>query len=599
MRTNCCPGCQVNFTFGGSRPRSSLSRRPNFSSTTRSPLLLRCGHTFCEICVAEFVKKRFRPENERAPQNKSKGEVICPLCKVSTPVPNGVQDLPVNIYLAACIFSNPHVKLEQDFNSFIPSPTKKLLQEALSEESKIKNKDEKGVKLCSMCEDEKASCECKDCENIYCSSCFKRAHKISAVLRHHQPVALEQDDELNNNREVTCKDHNRPIEYFCKSDNTRICSRCFITGDHKQHDIQSFEEKNIEYIDKIDKELPKANKILSCLKKMDKRILAFMPTFKSEAKNVIEEISASFLYLHSLLQVKEREMLEKVCKNYDNCLEMLENKRKSTELSKHRLDITLKEAKRLSDNSSLIVDAEGILNDLTKSVKLPCMLADEDSVEEKSLKWDTNGKSEVLTAINSFGDILGDLAERVKFKTFEESPLDFSCDDDAASVCSVASTQSNVSSRDSFRRSSSIISDDAHDSDADNCRTRSSKTLKEVIAQPTVKGPPQKIIITHIISPSIFYVQLANNKTKLNMLSQNMNSWCSSGSSKKHQIPMTLERDMLVLAKYSLDKSWYRARVISVEDPSAGEESKGFEVSLLNFFFIKIEKMYSHLTRNV
>lgn len=576
MKINICQGCHCNFTFGGARPRSSTARiRP---SPTKTPLLLKCGHTFCETCMAQYLKKRFKGKNQ-----EYKAEISCPLCKKVTLLPNDVHDLPINIYIAACIFSNPLSKLEQNLNKFVPSPTKKLLQIGLSKQTQ--NKETK-VKLCGMCEDKKATCECKECENILCTLCFNMAHKISAAIRHHQPVAFEQDIERNNNTDVSCSEHNKPIEYFCKTDNTRICSRCFITGEHKQHDIQSFEEKNIEFIDKIELELPKANAILSCLKRIDKKILAVMPTFKTEAKNLIEEVSSSFLHLHALLQIKEMEILENICKIYDDSLNILEERRISSEVVKNKLDNTLKEAKQLCDNSSLIVDAQGILEEIQQVNTIPCILS-EDS-DNKSLKWVINGSSEILTAVDSFGSLVGDMADRIKFLTSEESPtsIDLNIDDDTESVCSMTSSVS-FSSKEGLKRCDSISSrsclstetnqDTDETTDGDNCRTRSTKAVQEIIAMPVVKGPPQKVVITHIHSPSSFYLQLASNKKKLETLSHNMNNWCRSGSANKH-IPLTLEKNMLVLAKYSLDKQWYRARVVSVEDPAEDDENQGFQV---------------------
>ena len=39
----------------------------------------------------------------------------------------------------------------------------------------------------------------------------------------------------------------RPIEYFCEDDETPICSRCVIMGDHKGHSIMSMEER-VSYV---------------------------------------------------------------------------------------------------------------------------------------------------------------------------------------------------------------------------------------------------------------------------------------------------------------------------------------------------------------
>ena len=41
-----------------------------------------------------------------------------------------------------------------------------------------------------------------------------------------------------------CETHEQSsIEYFCKTDKQAICSHCVIVGDHKDHDVQTMEDK--------------------------------------------------------------------------------------------------------------------------------------------------------------------------------------------------------------------------------------------------------------------------------------------------------------------------------------------------------------------
>lgn len=56
----------------------------------RIPLLLECGHTFCEGCITKWARLQ-------------KTQVLCPECTYSTPLTaegeKGVRNIPTNIYL--------------------------------------------------------------------------------------------------------------------------------------------------------------------------------------------------------------------------------------------------------------------------------------------------------------------------------------------------------------------------------------------------------------------------------------------------------------------------------------------------------------------
>ncbi|XP_005101957.1 RING finger protein 17 [Aplysia californica] len=587
MKITCCPGCNSNFTSVVVVPQSRGRQ-----TVSKCPLILRCGHTFCEVCMIQSAKKRtdvVQKEQGSLVEVEFKAEISCPICKRLTLLPSGVKDLPRNIYLTACISTNHHAKLEENLGHFVPLPTKKLLQKSMLDSMK----DNKSDLKCNMCGIKKASCECKECDNVLCSDCFNIVHKLSAAIKHHKPVAILREG--SKERETLCEEHKRPIEYFCTEDNVPICSRCYITGDHKQHPIVSFEEKNKDFVDEIQQELPVANAVLTCLKKVDKQILSTMPAFKSETKALIEKVNASFVNLHALLQAREMEIIDCLTAAYYNGLHELEEKRVKFEHCKLNLEISVKQAKKLTENSGFVMDAENTLEGLRGAKNIPCVLTDEDPVDVKRLQWQENGSSELLSAICSFGNIIGEMNDRVQFKTAEDAQLlQMVPDDDTDSVSSRSSAISNKS----VVRSESILSralstttdyteDDVElereDTDGGSLKSKTVAT-KETITEPIVKGPPQKVVLSHINSPNSFYVQLVSNRKKLETLSHNMNVWCSSTSSSKY-IPLTLERNMLVLARYSGDKQWYRARVLSIEDPSDDKGTTKFRVRVVYIDF--------------
>lgn len=60
----------------------------------RIPLLLECGHTYCEGCITKWARLQ-------------KTQVLCPECQNSTPLTTegekGVKDISANIYLLGVV----------------------------------------------------------------------------------------------------------------------------------------------------------------------------------------------------------------------------------------------------------------------------------------------------------------------------------------------------------------------------------------------------------------------------------------------------------------------------------------------------------------
>ncbi|XP_062391515.1 uncharacterized protein LOC134079445 [Sardina pilchardus] len=84
--------------------------------------------------------------------------------------------------------------------------------------------------LCIVCE-KAAVKSCLTCPGSYCGNCIRQHHIISA-LREHKLV--EPTAEVGKNK---CQQHNRELEFFCKTDQTDICVVCL--AKHNGHDIMT------------------------------------------------------------------------------------------------------------------------------------------------------------------------------------------------------------------------------------------------------------------------------------------------------------------------------------------------------------------------
>ena len=83
-----------------------------------------------------------------------------------------------------------------------------------------------GRVLCDVCPNPAVK-TCLTCRDSYCMTCI-RPHYSDPDLERHQLQDL-QDQSL-------CEQHQRQLEFYCRTDQSAICSRCLLK-DHNGHDV--------------------------------------------------------------------------------------------------------------------------------------------------------------------------------------------------------------------------------------------------------------------------------------------------------------------------------------------------------------------------
>ncbi|CAL8377131.1 unnamed protein product [Boreogadus saida] len=163
-----------------------------------SPVSTPCGHNFCRTCITKFWDEKV--------------EYKCPICnKIFATRP----DLQVNTLLSE-------------------------LAAQLRTTVRVKEQPcvEPGEVPCDVCTGTqlKAMKSCLVCFVSYCQTHLE-PHQRFAVLKKHRLV--EPMDRLEDRM---CKEHDRLLELFCKTEQVCVCKSC-TEGDHKSHHVVPLKEE--------------------------------------------------------------------------------------------------------------------------------------------------------------------------------------------------------------------------------------------------------------------------------------------------------------------------------------------------------------------
>uniref|UniRef100_A0A8C6UX51 Uncharacterized protein n=1 Tax=Neogobius melanostomus TaxID=47308 RepID=A0A8C6UX51_9GOBI len=161
------------------------------------PVSTPCGHNFCKRCISQTWDA-----NESC---------FCPLCKE--------------------VFSiRPQLKTNTLFFEMVS-------QWKLEEERRSKRVSKPGEVQCDVCSEPKLKAvkSCLVCLSSFCES-HLQPHLSAPRLKRHQ--LMEPVDDLEDRM---CPTHQRPLELFCNTDQSSVCSMCAFR-EHKNHEVLSLEE---------------------------------------------------------------------------------------------------------------------------------------------------------------------------------------------------------------------------------------------------------------------------------------------------------------------------------------------------------------------
>nr|XP_055075343.1 E3 ubiquitin-protein ligase TRIM39-like [Misgurnus anguillicaudatus] len=159
------------------------------------PVTTPCGHNFCKICLNTYWGTSYY--------------FSCPNCKET-------------------FKQRPKLQINTTLRNLV-------------DEHKKKTAKKQPEVLCDICEKVKLKSvkSCLMCQSSYCEIHLEPHRRVTGLKKH------KLINPVNNLLDYICQKHERPLECFCRDDQTYVCLSC-TDGDHKNHNTVTLEEESNE-----------------------------------------------------------------------------------------------------------------------------------------------------------------------------------------------------------------------------------------------------------------------------------------------------------------------------------------------------------------
>ncbi|XP_049321368.1 tripartite motif-containing protein 16-like [Astyanax mexicanus] len=268
----------------------------------KNPVTVSCGHTFCMVCI-----------NNCWDQEDQRGIYSCPQCNETF---------------------TPRPVLQK--NSLVAGILEKLKNMDLQAASPAGS----GKVECDVCTGRKlrAVKSCLTCLASFCETHLKPHYEAPALNKHKLVKASKQL------QEKICSQHDKPIEIYCKTDNSPICYMCTM-HEHKGHDTVAAEAERTQKQSEIKEIQEKMQRRLQKKEKMLQELKVEINTLKISAQAAVEDSEKIFTEMIRSIEKKRSEVMELIrdqeetgLSEAEELLEKLEQqisdlKRKNTELN--------------------------------------------------------------------------------------------------------------------------------------------------------------------------------------------------------------------------------------------------------------------------
>ncbi|XP_077074121.1 E3 ubiquitin-protein ligase TRIM39-like [Siphateles boraxobius] len=233
------------------------------------PVTTPCGHNFCRTCLSKCWLNT--------------QTCFCPLCKEK-------------------YRRRPDLKI----NTTLREVVKHLKEKLKLGESEV---------FCDFCDErkQKAVKTCLMCQSSYCETHLEPHLRVPRLKKHTLINAVE------NRENYICQKHERPLELFCRDDQTCVCLSC-TEGEHRTHNTVPIEEESREKKNQL---VQTQIDVYQMIQDRMKKIQEIQHSVELRKRNTDEEKSSSVEIFTGLIRSIER------CQS--DLLKMMEEQQKAAE----------------------------------------------------------------------------------------------------------------------------------------------------------------------------------------------------------------------------------------------------------------------------
>ncbi|XP_076127559.1 tripartite motif-containing protein 16-like isoform X2 [Alosa pseudoharengus] len=238
----------------------------------KDPVTIPCGHNYCMGCIKGCWD-----------QEDQKGVYSCPQCRQTF---NSRPVLNKNNVVAELVEQLRKTRIQ----TVVPAPV--VCAGA-------------GDVDCDVCTDRKLKAvkSCLDCLLSYCETHYKVHNDVNPGRKHKVVDATGQLQER------ICTQHEKPLEIFCRTDQSCVCFLCMV-DEHKGHDTVSASAGRKEKQTHLEETQRKFQQRILEREKELQELKKAVETIKSSAQTAVEDSERIFTEMISTIETRRSEVTE-------------------------------------------------------------------------------------------------------------------------------------------------------------------------------------------------------------------------------------------------------------------------------------------------
>ncbi|XP_051521136.1 tripartite motif-containing protein 16-like isoform X1 [Myxocyprinus asiaticus] len=237
----------------------------------KDPVTIPCGHSYCMNCITNFWN-----------QDDLKGVYSCPWCRKT-------------------FTTRPALGKNVVFAEMVEKLKKTKLQTAVPAHCYAGAGDVE----CDICSGRKhkAVKSCLECLNSYCQNHLEQHENFFRNKRHNLMDATKRFQEM------ICRQHNKLLEVFCRTDQKCICMLCTI-DDHKNHDTVSASVERTKKQSHLEETQKKYQQRIQESEKKIEELRRAVESHKCSAQTAVEDSERIFTELMHSIERRRSEVTQ-------------------------------------------------------------------------------------------------------------------------------------------------------------------------------------------------------------------------------------------------------------------------------------------------